>query len=169
MKARLLALVVGIAFAPLPQKAAAQTLMNPGGFRGGPTVSVPVGGMAGSIGGGTQFEPKVIDLKPTLPSIQTPAVNQPTGLPNSESDAPKHPVPPSPPPEAGSDGDAETPDSSGTPAVDVPPATGAGEGKTELSIPPVPPESGRGSSHWIWIGVGAIAVFFLGARWGGRK
>ena len=169
MKARLLALVVGIAFAPLPQKAAAQTLPNPGGIRSGPDVVVPLGGLTWPVGGWPQLEPKVIDLKPTLPSIPTPTVNQPTGLPNSESDAPKHPVPPSPPPEAGPDGDAETPDGSGTPAVDVPPATGAGERPTELSIPPAPRESGRGSSHWIWIGVGAIAIFFLGARWGGKK
>jgi hypothetical protein len=169
VKAELLVLVVGIALAPLEQKAVAQTLTNPGGIRGGPTVSVPLGGMTGTIGGGPQLEPMKIDLKPTLPSIQTPTVNQPTGLPNSESDAPKHPVPPSPPPEAGPDGDAETPDGSGTPAVDAPLATGVGEGPTELSIPPAPRESGRGSSHWIWIGVGAIAIFVLGARWGGRK
>ncbi len=169
MKAELLVLVVGIAFAPLQQKAAAQTLTNPGGFRSGPDIVVPLGGMTWPVGGGPQLEPKVIDLKPTLPSIQTPTVNQPAGVQNSEPDAPVHPVPPSPPPEAGPDGDAETPDGSATPTIDVPLATGVGEGPTELSMPPVQPESGRGSSHWIWIGVGAIAIFFLGARWGGKK
>jgi hypothetical protein len=75
----------------------------------------------------------------------------------------------SPPPDAEPDGDAETPDGPGTPAVDLLLANRAGDGPTERSIPPAPSESGRGSSHWIWIGVGAIAISFLGARWGGKK
>jgi hypothetical protein len=165
MKAQLLVLLAGIAFAPLQYTAVAQTMMNPGGFRGGPTVPVPVGGGIGSIGGGPRLEPVKIDLTPTLPSISAPTVNQPNGFQNAESDAPKHPIPPTPPPESGPDGDAESPDVSGPlPTLDLAMPT-AGQGGPELEIPPTSSEPGRGSWPWIWIGAGVLAVlFFAGKR-----
>ena len=169
MKVELIVLVAGITFAHLQHAAVAQTMMNPGGFRGGPTVSVPVGGGISPIGGGPRLEPVNINLTPTLPSISAPTVNQPNGLQNAESDAPKHPVPPTPPPESGPDGDAESPDVSGTlPTLDLAMPT-AGQGGPELAIPPTSSEPGRGSSRWIWIGVGVLAILLFGAKRAGKK
>ncbi len=165
MKAELLVLLAGIVFVSLQHTAVAQTMMNPGGFRGGPTVPVPVGGGISPIGGGPRLEPVKIDLKPTLASISAPTVNQPNGFQNIESDAPKQPIPPTPPPEPGPDGDAESPDVSGSPpTVDLPMPSG-GQGGEELSMPTTSTEPGRGSWPWIWIGAGVLAVlFFAGKR-----
>jgi hypothetical protein len=168
MKAALLVLLTGIAFAPLQRTAIAQTLTNPSGLRGGPTVPGPVGGFTSPISGGPKLEPMKIDLTPTLPSVPTPTVNQPSGLRNRESDAPQRPVPPSPPPERGPDGDAETPDVSGAPTVKVPAPPG-GQGGQESSVPPPSSEPGSGSSRWILIGVAALAILLYAARRGGRR
>ena len=165
MKAELIVLLASIALSPVQDAAIAQTLTNPSGLRGGPTVSGPVGGLASPVGGGPRLEPMKIDLTPTLPVVPTPTVktDQPNGLQNPESQAAKHPNPPSPPPEPGPDGDAETPEVSGTPTVDLPVPT-AGRGGQEPSVPPTSSESGRGFSWWILIGVGLLAVLIYGAK-----
>ena len=169
MKAELIVLVACIAFSPFQHAAIAQTLTNPGGLRGGPTVPGPVGGLTSPVGGGPRLEPMKIDLTPTLPVVSTPTVktDPPNGLRNPESQAAKHPIPPSPPPEPSPDGDAETPDVSGAPTVDLPVPT-AGRGAQEPSVPTTSSESGSGFSWWMMIGVGLLAVLLYGARRGRR-
>lgn len=164
MKAELLVLLAGIVFAPLQPTAVAQTMMNPGGFRGGPTVPVPVGGGISTTGGGLRIEPVKIDLTPTLPSISAPTVNQPNGFQNAESGAPKRPVPPTPPPESGPDGDAESPDVSGSPPTIHLAMPSGGQGGEKLSIPTTSTAPGRGSWPWIWIGAGVLAVLFIAGK-----
>jgi hypothetical protein len=169
MRAELLVLLASTAFACLQPTAVAQTVMNPSGLRGGPTVSVPVGGGLTPIGGGPRLEPVRIDLKPTLPTISAPTVNQPNGSQNIGSDAPKQPVPPTPPPEPGPDGDAESSDVSGSPpTVDLSMPTG-GQGGEGLNIPPTSSASRSGSSRWIWIGIGALAIVFFAGRRNRRR
>ena len=168
MKAQLLVLLAGIAFAPLQHTAVAQTMMNPGGFRGGPTVPVPVGGGISPIGGGPRLEPMKIDLTPTLPSAPGPTVNQSNGFQNTDSVVSKLPVPPTPPPEPGPDGDAESPDVSGTPpTLDLSMPSG-GQGGEEVMMPSTSPEPQNGSSRWIWITVGVLAFLLYAGRRGRR-
>jgi len=159
MKPVMILLVAGIAFTSLQHAVVAQTLMNPGGLRGAPTVQGPVGGFASPIGGGPRLEPVKIDLKPTLPSGPTPTVrtNPAIGSRNLEPEAPKRPVPPSAPEEPTPDGDAQTPEVSGGPTVDVSAAT-AGEGDPGPHVPSSPPKSGGDFPWWIVIGVGLLAV-----------
>jgi hypothetical protein len=169
MKTELLVLLAGIVLAPLPHTVMAQTLTNPGGLRGVPTVPGPVGGVVSPIGAGPKLEPMKIDLGPTLHVVPTPTVNQPNGLQNPQSDVPKRPVPPSPPPASGPDGDAETPDASGTPTIALSGPLGAGQGGQESS--PSPTSSSQpasGSSRWLLIGVGLLAILLFGAKRSGR-
>ena len=169
MKAELIVLLACIAFSPVQDTAIAQTLTNPSGFRGGPTVPAPVRGLTSPVGGGPRLEGMKMDLTPTLPVVSTPAVktDQPNGLRNAEPQAAKHSIPPSPPPEPGPDGDAETPDVSGAPTVDLPLPT-AGRGGQEPSVPPTSSEPGSRFSWWILIGVGLLAALLYGAKRGRR-
>jgi hypothetical protein len=55
MKPALLVVLAGIALASLQDAVTAQTLTNPGGFRGVPTVPGSVGGFTNPVGGGPRL------------------------------------------------------------------------------------------------------------------
>lgn len=169
MRRELIVLVVSVALVSCQGTAAAQTLMNPGGFRGGPTVPVPVGGLPGPVGGGPRLEPIKIDLKPTLPLVPTPTVKtgQPNGLQHPDSQVPKLPRPPSPPREPTPDGDVETPEVSGGATVDLP-APAAGQGGQDPSVPSTSSKSSGHVSWWVLIGIGLLVILLYGAKRGGR-
>jgi hypothetical protein len=169
MKPPLFVLLAGIVFASLQYATNAQTLTNPSGLRGGPVVPGPVGGFTNPVGGGPKLEPMKIDLTPALSPVPAPTVKTDrfNGSKNAELDAPRQPVPPSPPPESGPDGDAETPEASGTPTVDFPMPT-AGEGKPEPTAPATPSKPDGDFPWWILIGAGLLAMLLYRAKRGGR-
>ena len=155
MKAELLVLLAAIAFAPHQDTAIAQTLTNPGGLRGGPTIPGPPGGLTGPGGGGPKLEPMKMDLKPTLPLVSTPTVN--TDQPAGSQGIPEHPSAISPSPEPKSDGDAESPPVSRTTLGDLPVHNG-GQGEPLASGRPKPSEPGDRFSWWMVIAAGLLAM-----------
>lgn len=173
MKSKLIVLLASLAVAAIQCPAVAQTLISPGGFRGGPTVSVPVGGLASPTGVGPTVDLTRPTLTTTLPAIQAPTVQTSPykGSASPRSDAPRHAVPPSRPSEPGPDGDAEGPAESGPPAVSLPAASGAGQGGEEPRVPPAPSASNpdRYSPWWLVIGIGVAVILIRGATRGRRR
>lgn len=157
-----------VAFGLLQVATVAQTIANPGGFRGSPMVTGPIGGPINPVGGGLKLEPMKVDLTPTLPVVSAPTVRtgQSAGSPNVDSEVPKHPRSTPPPPEPDTEGDAAAPGGAGAPKLDLLPPLG-GQGEPGSSAPPTTSsQPGSGVPWWIVIGVGLLAVMLYRAKHG---